>query len=96
MKKRRKRETSDLAIPAGNVKILIISRGRTFSLWIEGAEKLLLCLSHSVRILLKKQVLALKGKGLVCMTYVGGAIEVSGILEEIRFEPSPSLGDENA
>ena len=90
MKKRKKQEALKEKTHSKNAKIMIISKGRTLSAWIEGAERILLCLSGSVRILLSGEVLSLCGKGLVCTTYAAGAIEVNGIIEEIRFEPSPS------
>ena len=70
-----------------NVRVMIVSKGTNFSVWIEGARKMLLCLSDSVRVLLEKDVLCLKGKGLTCITYGGGGLEVTGYIEEIRFEP---------
>ena len=91
MKTAKKQSKREQEFHSKNAKIMIISNGRTFSAWVEGAERILLCLSHNVRILLKKEVLSLSGKGLLCMTYAGGAVEISGKIEEIRFEPSPSV-----
>lgn len=69
-----------------NVKISIIKKGRKLSLWVEGGEKLLLCLESCVRILLKSDVLCLTGKELSCLSYATGAIEIAGHIESILFE----------
>ena len=88
MKRKKSREAPRAENTSHKVRIMIISHGKGLSLWVEGAERLLLCLSHSIRILLKNEILCLCGKGLLCTTYASGAIEVTGALEEIRFEPS--------
>ena len=68
------------------VRIMIVSDKSAFSVWVEGAKKILLCLSDRVRILLGKDVLCLSGSALECVTYVGGALEIKGHINEIRFE----------
>ena len=91
MRKREKKSANPLEnIPSG-VRIMIISQGRSLSVWVEGAQRLLLCLGHSVRILLKNEILCLYGNGLLCMTYASGAIEVKGNVEELKFEPSSCI-----
>lgn len=86
MRKRKKQEKASVYSMPKNVRIMMISSHKSFSVWIEGARRLLLALSGSVRIELKEEVLCLFGKGLVCETYASGAIEVIGAVEEIKFE----------
>ncbi len=68
------------------VKIMIVNQGRSFSVLVEGAKRVLLCMPSCVRIRLKSKVLCLYGNGLLCTTYASGAIEITGSLAEIKFE----------
>lgn len=89
MKRAEKREESRDK-KHGNVKIIVTGSGKKLSVWVEGIKKILLCLPDAVRILLYGEILSLTGKELFCMTYVGGAVEIRGAINEIRFEPVPS------
>ncbi len=82
-----RRQKNEMPKKQENVRVMIVSKGASFSVWVEGARKMLLCLSDSVRVLLEKDVLCLAGKGLTCITYGGGGLEITGYIEEIRFEP---------
>ncbi len=73
-----------------NIKVIITGKGQKLSVWIESAKKILLCLPSAVRVLLDGEVLALGGTDLVCMTYVGHAVEIVGVINEIHFEHAPS------
>lgn len=86
MRKRKRHETECIPAAPKGVHIMIISKGKGLSVWVEGAERLLLALSHSVRIELKEELLCLSGRSLLCETYGSGAIEVIGAVEEIKFE----------
>ena len=68
------------------VKIIIVNQGRSFSVLTEGTKRVLLCMPTRVRIRLKSTVLCLYGSGLLCTTYASGAIEITGELEQIKFE----------
>ncbi len=85
MKKSQEREEAEAQKHSG-VKVMITGRGRNLCVWAEGAKKMLLCLPSAVRILLDGEVLSLSGHELVCVTYAGGAVEVTGLIDEIRFE----------
>ncbi len=85
MKKNHEREETETPKHSG-VKVMITGRGRSLCIWAEGVKKLLLCLPSAVRILLDGEVLSLSGHELVCVTYAGGAVEVTGLVDEIRFE----------
>ena len=82
---KKKREMPSLIIPKG-VKILVVNQGRSFSVWVEGASRMLLCLPSCVRVLLKNKILCLHGRGMLCTAYGSGALEVTGEIEEIKFE----------
>ena len=75
-----------MPLGSSDSKILITSHGDEVSIYIEGTKKMLLCLPNTVRVLLKKDTLCLYGKELSCLSYGTGAIEVTGILEQLLFE----------
>ena len=81
-----KQKQNDACERGSSVKISIIKKGRSLSLWVEGGKKLLLCLESCVRILLERDVLCLTGNDLSCLSYATGAIEISGCVESILFE----------
>ncbi len=70
----------------GKIKVTITGSGKKLSVWVEETRKILLCLSDVVRVLLDGEILTLAGKDLVCVTYVGAVVEISGMIHEIRFE----------
>ena len=86
MKKEKKETKNEREKKHSRVKIMIINQGRSFSVWIEGAKKMLLCLPATVRVLLDKEVLCISGRELSCLSYGTGAIEIVGTLYQISFE----------
>ena len=66
-------------------RISMLDNGRIKRIRIEGAKKLLLCLENEVKISLGKEVLHVYGKGLACMNYNSGAVEISGEMTTLSF-----------
>jgi hypothetical protein len=67
-------------------RISIIDNGRIKKVRIEGAKKLLLCITKEVKILLTDEILYAEGEDLACTSYASGAIEVAGEITHLRFE----------
>ena len=67
-------------------RISIIDNGRIKKVRIEGAKKLLLCVTKEVKVLLSEEVLRAEGEELVCTSYASGAIEIAGVIYRLFFE----------
>jgi len=67
-------------------RISMIDNGRMKKIRIEGAKKLLLCITKQVVILLTDEILHVEGEGLACTSYASGAIEVTGDVMRLCFE----------
>ena len=67
-------------------RISIIENKKKKKVRIEGAKKLLLCVTKEVKVLLSEEVLRAEGEALVCTSYASGAIEIAGVIYRLFFE----------
>ncbi len=61
---------------------IFIMLGHKDTMRIEGVKKILLCHTDQVHLRVKNGTLRILGKELVCITYISGAVEITGRIEK--------------
>lgn len=79
--------TGPIGLPVGeNEKIEIVRKGKSRSVLIEGIRRILLYGTDEMAFSMPGGQLVIHGKGLDCISYVSGAIGITGEIASLSFE----------
>lgn len=70
---------------------LVSIRGRS-SLSVSGSTSIILYTPDEIRLSMKRGILAVKGTGLVCISYNSTEIKIEGRINSVSFEEDSRLG----
>lgn len=66
-------------------RLELIGGGKRRILRMEGVKKILLCREDCVKASLAHETITVEGRALLCLTYMTGAVEVSGVILSLSF-----------
>ena len=70
---------------SGNLSLNLTSRGKYRNVLVDGIKKIKKCTPDNIIFSLDKEELSFFGENMLCTTFSSGAIEISGIINEIEF-----------